>query len=170
MCCFKNYDGVFLRYLEKPEADKLLIHLHVGPIDGYYSGETTTHKVLRVVYYCPTLFKYAYNSIRKCAPCQKCVGKLKKLTFPLQPVTFQYPFQQWGLDFVGPISPPSSLQHKYIMTATYYFTRWVEAIPLKVVNTNSVTYLLESNILTRFGVLDSLVFDNASYFNSIYIT
>ena len=46
----------------------------------------------------------------------------------------------------------------------------MEAIPLKVVNTNLVTSFLESNILTRFGVPDSLVFDNASYFNSIDLT
>ena len=47
----KNYDGVFLRCLEKPEADKLLVDLHAGPAAGHYYGETTTHKVLREVYY-----------------------------------------------------------------------------------------------------------------------
>ena len=46
----------------------------------------------------------------------------------------------------------------------------MEAIPLKVANTNSFTYFLESNILTRFGVPDSLAFDNASYFKSIDLT
>ena len=42
----KNYDGVFLKCLEKPEADKLLVDLHVGPASGHYSGETTADKVL----------------------------------------------------------------------------------------------------------------------------
>ena len=107
----------------------------------------------------------------KCEPFQICAGKLKKPTFPLQFVIVQYPFQQWGMDFVGPITPPCLLQHKYIFTATDYFTQWVEVIPLKVANTNSIISFMESNTTsTRFGVPKNLVFDNASYFNSIDLT
>ena len=51
-----------------------------------------------------------------------------------------------------------------------YFTRWVEAIPLKIANTNSIIYFLDNNILTRFGVPEYLVFDNASNFKSIDLT
>ena len=31
----KNYDGVFLRCLEKPEADKILVDLHASPTGGH---------------------------------------------------------------------------------------------------------------------------------------
>ena len=79
-------------------------------------------------------------------------------------------FQQWGIDIVGPINPSSSLQHKYIITTTDYFTRWSEAEPMRVVNTNQVLQFLETNIITRFGVPESLVFDNASYFSSRELT
>ena len=51
-----------------------------------------------------------------------------------------------------------------------YFTHWVAEIPLKVANTDSVISFLESNILTRFGVPETLFFENASYFNSIDLT
>ena len=43
----RNYDGVFLRCLEKPEANKLLFEMHARPIGGHFPGETTAHKVLR---------------------------------------------------------------------------------------------------------------------------
>ena len=66
--------------------------------------------------------------------------------------------------------PPSSLQHKYIITATDYFTRWAEAAPLRVVNTNQVILFLESSIITQFCIPDSLVFYNASYFSSVELT
>ena len=88
-----NYDGVFLKCLEKPAADKIFVDLHVGHVHGHYSGEATTRKVLIAGYYWTTLFKYSYNLVRKCEPCQKCAGKLKKPTFPLQHVIVQYPFQ-----------------------------------------------------------------------------
>ena len=99
--------------------------MHAGPTGGHFSRETTAHKVLREGYYWPTLFKDAHTFIRKCEACQRCAGTLKKPAFPLQHVTVEFPFQQWGLDFVGPITHPSVLQHKYILTAIDYFTRRV---------------------------------------------
>jgi hypothetical protein len=50
---------------------------------------------------------------------------------PLVPVKTKAPFQQWGLDFIGEINPHSSTHHRWILTATDYFTKWVEAIPTK---------------------------------------
>ena len=87
----------------------------------------------------------------------------------MQPVAVQFPFQQWGLDFVGPINHVSSLQHKYILTATDYFTMRVEAVPLRLCNTNQVISFLESQIVNNFGAPEYLIFDNASYFTSIDI-
>ena len=49
-------------------------------------------------------------------------------------------------------------------------TQWVEAIPFSQVNEDEVINFLQKNIWTRFGVLFSPVFDNASYFSSVKIT
>ena len=127
-------------------------------------------KILRAGYYWPTLFRDSYAFVKKCQECQLAAGRVKKPTFPLQPISVERPFQQWGIDIVGPINPPSSKQHKYIITATDYFTRWEEATPLRVINTNQVILFLEYFIITRFGVPYSLVFDNASYFSSVELT
>ena len=45
----------------------------------------------------------------------------------------------------------------------------METIPLHKVNENVVIDFLQENIMTRFGVPISLVFDNASYFSSVKI-
>jgi hypothetical protein len=139
-----------------------LLELHVGEDGGHFGGDTTAHKVIRAGYYWPTLFRDAHALCRKCIICQKASGRLQKPAFLLQPVTIDSPFQQWGLDIIGPINPPSSQQHKYIVTATDYFTRWSEAAALKNVNTSQVIDFLNSHIITRFGIPDCLVFDNAS--------
>jgi hypothetical protein len=94
--------------LEKDEAKRVLLELHAGEAGGHFGGNTTAHKVLRAGYYWPTLFRDTHALCRKCIICQKSSGKLQKPTFPLQPVSVDSPFQQWGLDIIGPINPPSS--------------------------------------------------------------
>ena len=71
----KNYDGVLLRCLDKEDATKVMTDLHDGPVGGHFSGDTTIHKILRVGYYWPMLFKYAHAHVRKCDICQRCSGR-----------------------------------------------------------------------------------------------
>jgi hypothetical protein len=130
------FDGVLMRCLEKDEAENVLLELHAGEAGGHFGGDTTAHKVLRAGYYWPTLFRDSHALYRKCIICQKASGRLQKPVFPLQPVSVDSPFQQWGLDIIGPINPSSSEKHKFIVTTTDYFTRWSEAAALKTVNTS----------------------------------
>eukprot|EP00253_Pinus_taeda_P010565 PITA_10565 len=163
--CRQNYDSVLLRCLEKPKAQKVLQELHDGPAGGHVGANTTTHKVIHAGYYWPTLFRDAHEYVRKCRNFQTSSGRQRKSSFPLQPVNIEQPFQQWGLDIIGEITPNSSKQHKYILTATDYFTNWVEAIPLKITNSEAIIEFIDQFIITRFGVPNALVFDNVSYFS-----
>jgi hypothetical protein len=47
----QNFDGILMRCLDKDEAEKVLLELHAGEVGGHFSGDTTTHKVIRVGYY-----------------------------------------------------------------------------------------------------------------------
>ena len=144
--------------------------MHDGPAGGHSSEDTTAQKILRAGYYWPALFKDAHAYVRKCDICQRSGGRLAKTTEPLQLVIILEPFEQWGIAIIGEINHKSSLQHKYIIMAIDYFTRWVEAIPLCKVNEDAVIDFLQENIMTKFGVPISLAFDNASYFSSIKLT
>ncbi|XP_050379506.1 uncharacterized protein LOC126796823 [Argentina anserina] len=43
---------------------------------------------------------------------------------PLQPIIKPWPGRGWDLDFIGGIHPNSSLQHKHILLATNFFTKY----------------------------------------------
>ena len=88
----RNFDNVLLRCLEKEEALKVLSSLHEGPLGGHFGAEVIAHKILRVGYYWPTLFRDAYAHVRKCEEFQKSASKEKRPTFPLQPVGIENPF------------------------------------------------------------------------------
>ena len=124
---------------------------------------------MREGYYWPNLFRDAHANARKCQIYQVNVGREMRHSFPLQPITIQNPFEQWGLDVVCEINPKSSKLHKYIFMDTDYFSKWTEAIPLKVINDHEVIQFLQRNIITKFGVPNCLVFNNVKYFLSLKI-
>eukprot|EP00253_Pinus_taeda_P032759 PITA_32759 len=97
-------------------------------------------------------------------------GRQKKPSFPWQPINIEQPFDQWGLDIIGEIVPHSSKQHRYILIATDYFTKWVEAVPLKTTNVEHIIDFIDQFIITRFGLSSALMFDNASYFSGNVMT
>jgi hypothetical protein len=94
-------------------------------------------------------------------------GKQKVSALPLVSVKTEAPFQQWGLDFIGEIHPHSNTQHKWILTATDYFTKWVEVVPTRNATDLVLISFLEENILSRFGCPRKIVTDNAQAFKSM---
>lgn len=79
---------------------------------------------------------------------------------PLQPKQVKQPFLKQGLDFIGVINLPSSLGCKWVLTTTDYFTKWIEVVALREANEIVVLNFYEE-LVTRFGVPDSIISDNA---------
>jgi hypothetical protein len=138
---WKDPLGVLLRCLDPHEAQKIMFEFHDSLCGGHHFWKTKAYKILRVGYYWPTLFTEVCRKIRACIKCQKFSGKKQLKSLPLNPVVASGPFQQWGLDFIGEIHPPSSGHHRWILTATDYFTKWIEAIPTRSASHNSNHWL-----------------------------
>lgn len=52
-------------------------------------------------------FSIVTDNNKKCVKCQR-MGRPNKIDeMPLQPQIVVAPFDKWGIDFVGPIEPPS---------------------------------------------------------------
>ena len=71
---------------------------------------------------------------------------------PLVPEVTLKPFDKWEVDFMGPINPPGKrTRARYIITMTYYLTRWVEAAPVVDFIAAASSRFLFDNIVTWFG-------------------
>lgn len=128
------------------------------------TGRPQRTKILRSGHYWPTLFPDTQNLVMSCHKCQIFDGKRKLLPLPLHPISVEAPFQQWGSGFIGEIHPSSSAQHKWILTATDYFTKWIESIPSRNATESVIIKFLETNILSRFGCPRKNIIDNAVAF------
>ena len=83
----------------------------------------------------------AYPSPRfqkiRCDQCQRMGKTMQSDEMPLHPYVDLEPFDKWGMDFVGPIDPPSG-KRKYIIVCTDYLTKWAETKAMKVATQEKV--------------------------------
>jgi transposase InsO family protein len=79
------------------------------------------------------------------------------------------PFQQRGLNFIGEIHPTSSGQHRWILTATDFFTKWIEVVPTRSASHKVIIGFLE-DLITRFGCPSKIVTDKVAAFGSEPLT
>jgi hypothetical protein len=163
---WKNSSGILLKCLREDDADKIKHEFHEGECGGQLYWKTTINEILRVGYYFPTLFQDIHKMVISYHKCQIFEGTRKLLPLPLHPISVESPFQQWSLDFIGEIHPASSSKHKWILTATEYFTKWIEAIPSRTSTDSVIIKFLENHILSRFGCPRKINTDNVVAFRS----
>ena len=111
------------------------------------------------------MLKDATELVRKCKACQEHAKISHLPSEPLTIVASPWPFQQWGLDILGPL-PIGRGQCKFIIVAVDYFTKWAEAKPLAIITEQKVCNFVWLFIICRFGILRSLVSDNGKQFDN----
>jgi transposase InsO family protein len=67
---------------------------------------------------------------------------------------------------IGQIYPSSSKGHKFILVATDYFTKWVEAILLKSATSKDLIAFLKEHIVHRFGIPQTITTNQGTMFTS----
>ena len=121
--------------------------------------------MLQARYYWPTLHQDVKIYTSRSDRCQRMGKPTPRDEMPLQPqVTFKT-FDKWGMDFNGPIDPPSK-QKKYIIVCTDYLTKWAETEVIKAATKKKVVELLRENVFYKFGYPRELVIDQGSLFTS----
>ncbi|GFX79583.1 retrovirus-related Pol polyprotein from transposon 412 [Trichonephila clavipes] len=99
-----------------------------------------------------------------CKECQLTRSVRIKDRSPITPVARpELPFQVVNMDLIGPIDPPSSKGHKYILCLVDQHTRWGEAVPLTSLSAKVTCEALLS-IFSRTGIPNVVTSDNGTNF------
>ena len=122
----------FLKCILGEDTKYVLREVHEGICGNHIRARALAGKVLRQGYYWPTILKDATDLVKKCRICQEHAKISRLPSEPLTSITSPWPFQQWGLDILGPL-PIGKGQCKFIIVAIDYFTKWAEAEPLATI-------------------------------------
>lgn len=166
----QDYEGIYLNFLNREEAKEVLEKYHDKYNIEHGSTESTTHQILRLGYYLPTLFKDTLKHVHSFYIFQTISNRERNLNMPLQPIFEVHYFSKWGLDFIGPVNPPSFIGYMFILIAIDYCTSWREVEIFWNCTTQVATYFIEEHIVTRFGMPFFPECDKRFSFVSIFLT
>jgi hypothetical protein len=159
-------DSLLLRCLSEEEARMAMGEVHGGLCGAHQSVHKMRWMLRRTGVYWLSMMSDCFKYYRGCEECQK-LGKIQAVpTSMLHPVIKPWPFRGWGLDFIGEIHPSSSKGHRFVLVAMDYFSKWVEAVPLRNMTHREVIEFVLPNIIYQFGVPQTLMTDQGVSFMS----
>jgi len=150
------------RCIHEDEIFDIMKAFHDIPCGGNFADQRTGHKVLQIGYYWPTIFKDAKKFVQACDNCQRAGHRRQSDEMPLNPQLVIEPFERRALNFVGPINS-SSKKKTYILVATEYATKWVEAEALPRATEDSVIHF-PFQIFVRYGLPMDIMTDRGPQF------
>ncbi|KAG9444536.1 hypothetical protein H6P81_015876 [Aristolochia fimbriata] len=162
----RSYEGLLLRCLSKEEGLQVLKETHGGICGAHQAGPKLHLQVKRLGYYWPTMLGDAIEMARTCKPCQLHADYIHQPPMPLHPTVASWPFEAWGMDIIGPITPKSDTDRQYILAATDYFSKWAEAAAYREVKATTVADFIRTQIIYRYGVPRYIVTDNGTPFRN----
>ncbi|XP_042453635.1 uncharacterized protein LOC122038107 [Zingiber officinale] len=132
----KAFSRLLLRCVRQEDIDYILQEVHQGSCGGHPGGRSLARKILLAGYFWPTLQENVALTVSTCMSCQKYHNLSHRLTAKMKTSAVSCPFDQWGLDIVGPF-PMATSQRKFLLVVVDYFSKWTTEDSLSVSNSES---------------------------------
>jgi transposase InsO family protein len=163
---YRTLEGLLLKCLGPTEANRLLHEVHEGACGTHQLAHKMKWLIRRSGYYWPTMLEDSFKYYKGCQACQR-FRKIQMVPVSvMNPIINPWPFRGWGMDMISKINPPSSRGRRYILAITDYFTKWVDAIPMKTVASKDVINFIKEHVIHRFGIPQTIMIDGGSVFIS----
>ena len=151
-----------LQVIKSTEVETLLHNMHNEPISGHLGRDVTFNRISRD-YYWPNMYKTIAEWIKTCDVCQRQGAPQRQE--PLHPIAVGQPFDRVGIDYVGPL-PRTTQGNRYIIVATEYLTKWVEAAAVPDCTAKTTAQFIYQDIICRHGTPKEILTDRATSFQN----
>ena len=135
-----------------------------GAIGGHL-GEEKMIGYMKERFYWPGCVEDARHWCKTCGICATRKSPGPRNRAPLQGIQAGYPMQIVAMDIMGPL-PETSSGNRYVLVASDYFTRWVEAYGIPNQEAKTVADKLVGEMFCRFSPSYQLHSDQGKQFES----
>ena len=132
---------------------------------GGHVGESKTLQQVKRRFYWPGHSLDVKTWCQTCSVCASRKTSAPKNCAPLQTIKAGSPMKVIAVDIMGPL-PESSNKNSYILVVGDYFTRWMEAYPIKDQVAATVAQKLVDHVFCRLGIPEQLHSDQGKQFES----
>jgi hypothetical protein len=158
----RSPSGILQRCISVVEGQELLQEIHSGACGHHAAPRALMGNAFRQGFYWPTAVADTTWIVRSCQGCQFYARQTHLAAQALQTIPITWPFDVWGLDLVGPLQKaPGGFMH--LLVAIDKFSKWIEVRPLTSIRSEQAVAFF-TNIIHRFGVLNSTITDNGTQF------
>ena len=140
--------------------------LHKSPMGGGHNGFIKTWYKFKERFYFPNIEKWLRIKIQSCKECQE---RKKEPGLPKgdnQPIIADGPYQIIGMDIVDAGTTTRKTKYRHILVFIDYFTKYLEAVPIKDMTSESVADAFINSILLRHGAVHKIITDRGQNFCS----
>lgn len=154
-----------LLVVPSPLRNDILQACHDEPSAGHL-GYARTLARIKKAYYWPKLSANVRQYVRTCRDCQRRKAQPGRPAGFLQPIQIpQVPFQQVGMDLLGPF-PTSTAGNRWIAVATDYLTKYAETKALPKATALEVAQFFLTRIVLRHGAPKVVITDRGTAFTA----
>ncbi|GJX28581.1 reverse transcriptase domain-containing protein [Tanacetum coccineum] len=157
----KGYLVPMLRCVGPLQANYVIREIHIGSCGMHMGPRAVVRKAMRQGYYWPTMHADAKAEVDKCDSCQIHAPIPRLLKTFMTSIMAPWPFYQWGMDILGPLTPARG-GAKFVVVAIDYFTKWIEAKPLVKITGKEIIRFVMDNIICRYGLPRIIVTNNGA--------
>ena len=136
-------------------------------LHGYFGhlGKDKTFGKIKVRFYCPGMQQDIVQWIRTSSACATHKSPSQHSHAPLQTVTSGFPMHVIAVDILGSL-PQSTASNSYILVASGYFTKWMEAYAIPNQAVITVARKLVDQMFCCFSPPEQLHSDQGKQFES----
>jgi hypothetical protein len=124
-----SFTGPSLLCIHPEMIKNFLFEIHEEICGSHIGGRSLAHRAISRGYWWSYMQADALKYVWECDKCQRFAPMIHQPARELNPLSSPWPFAQWGLNIVGPL-PRAPGNRRFLIVATDYFTKWVEAKPL----------------------------------------